>query len=802
MGHIRHALRVVGRQPAFSGAVVLMLALGVGGATAMFSIVRAVLLKPLPYERPGELVWMFGSFSQADSAAVSPPDFLDYRARSTAFSSLGAMVIGPQSVTVVHPSGPERLNAATVSAGLITTLGVPLTLGRDFRRDEERGASAVIISDRLWREQFDGAPNVLGQPLRVDERIRTIVGIAPPRFALPFDPFIRLTDPVDLYVPISLDDAEAQVRRFHFLRLIGRLAPGVTLSQAQSQMDVIARQLEAAYPENQTWKLRLLPLHERLVGDLRRVLFVLLGAVLVLLLVACSNVAGLLLARGVLRQPEIALRMALGASRRQLVVHLLAEALVLASLGGVAGLMLGSWVVQVLKAIGPADLPRFSEIGIDPVVVAFALLLGAGTSLVFGIVPALQATGGDPSCSLHDGVRTVGSRGRTRLRSGLVLAQVALSCTLLVSAGLLVQSLSRLQSVDPGFDARGVVLAHVSLPRGTYASDERAGFWFQALLERLSTSPGVEAAALGSAPPLTGANDTSVYPAGRPPASEQDKQFAQLRLIDGEYFPALRIPLLAGRAFAPADRAGTAPVVIINRRMAHEFFPGETAVGQQLVIDRGTPLTAEVVGVVGDARLFGQESEVPATMYLSLRQMPAAAAHIVLRVAGDPSGVGALVRNVVQSLDPAVAVARTQTLEDLLAGSLAQPRFRTILIVCFAAVALTLTLGGLYGTLAWLVAQRTREFGIRVALGAQPRALLRMVLTEGAWMIAPGALLGVAGGLGAGLLIRDLLYDVQPFEPAVLIAAAAGLGALSVLAMLGPARRAARIDPAEALRTH
>ena len=266
MGHIRHALRFVGRQPAFSGAVVLMLALGVGGATAMFSIVRAVLLKPLPYERPGELVWMFGSFSQADSAAVSPPDFLDYRARSTAFSSLGAMVIGPQSVTVVHPSGPERLNAATVSAGLITTLGVPLTLGRDFRRDEERGASAVIISDRVWREHFHGAPDVLGQPLRVDERIRTIVGIAPPRFALPFDPFIRLTDPVDLYVPISLDDAEAQVRRFHFLRLIGRLAPGVTLSRAQSQMDVIARQLEAAYPENKTWKLRLLPLHERLVA--------------------------------------------------------------------------------------------------------------------------------------------------------------------------------------------------------------------------------------------------------------------------------------------------------------------------------------------------------------------------------------------------------------------------------------------------------------------------------------------------------------------------------------------------------
>jgi putative ABC transport system permease protein len=690
-----------------------------------------------------------------------------------------------------------------VSAGLITTLGVPLTLGRDFRQDEERKTTAqpVIISDRVWREQFHGSPDVLGQTLRVDERVRTIIGVSPPRFALPFDPFIRLTDPVDLYVPLAFDDADTQVRRFHFLRLIGRLRADRSLAQAQSEMDVIAHQLEAAYPENATWKLRLLPLHERLVGDLRRVLFVLLGAVLLLLLVACSNVAGLLLAQSVIRQPEIALRAALGASRARIVTQLLVEAGALAVLGGVAGLLLGSWLVQVLKVVGPADLPRFSEIGIDPVVVGFALLLGGATSLVFGVVPALQATGRDPSKALNDGVRSAGGRTRTRLRGGLVLAQVALSCTLLVAAGLLVRSLARLQSVEPGFDPKGVVLAHVSLPIGKYASEESAGLWFDSLLERLSSTPGVEAAGLSSAPPLIGANDTSVHRPERPPASEQDRRFAQLRSIHGDYFPALRVPVLAGRAFAPADRRDAAPVVIINRRMAQEFFPGERAIGRHLVIDRGTPLRAEVIGVVGDVRLFGQEVEAPATMYLSSRQVPSPAAHVVLRMAGDTSPAGALLRRAIQSLDPTVAIARTQTMDGLLAGSLAQPRFRTILIACFAAVALTLTLCGLYGTLAWAVAQRTREFGIRLALGAAPRELLRMVLREGARMIAPGAVLGLAGGLAAGALFRDFLYEVQPFEPAIFLAVAGGLAALAMLAMVGPARRAARVDPADALRT-
>jgi putative ABC transport system permease protein len=369
-----------------------------------------------------------------------------------------------------------------------------------------------------------------------------------------------------------------------------------------------------------------------------------------------------------------------------------------------------------------------------------------------------------------------------------------------MSAGLLVRSLWRLQSVDPGFASAGVALARVSLPRDKYASDQAVGAWFDQLLERLASARGVEAAGLSTGPPLTGADDTSVHREGQPPASDRDRRFAQLRYIDGDYFAALRIPIVAGRAFAPGDRSGTSPVVVISRRMAEEFFPGERAVGQRLVIDRGERTIAEVIGVVGDARLFGQASQAPTIMYLSSRQMPSPATHIVVRVAGDPSSAGPLLRGIVRSLDPTIAVARIESLQTLLDGSLAQPRFRTILIVVFAAVALTLTLGGLYGTLAWIVAQRTQEFGIRVALGAAPRELVRMVLGEGARIVAPGALLGLAGGLAIGDVFRDLLFDVQPFEPAVILVVSVGLAVLGTLAMIGPARRAARVDPAIALR--
>ena len=658
----------------------------------------------------------------------------------------------------------------------------------------------MIISERLWREQFDASPGALGRTIRVEDKVRTIVGIMPAGFALPFDAFIRLTDPVDLYAPLTFNDSEFQVRRFHFLRLIGRLKPGVSIRQAQANMDTIARQLEATYPENETWKLRLVSLHERVVGDLRRVLFVLFGAVLLLLLVACANVAGLLLARGVVRQNELALRVALGATRRGVCSQLLIESLALASMGAAAGLVLGWWLVQLVKRFGPVDLPRLTDIDIDFTVVAFAVLLAAVTTLLFGALPALHASRQDPADSLRQGGRAGGGRSRTRMRNAFVVAQIAVSCTLLAAAGLFVRSLWRLQSVDPGFSARGVVLSQLSLPPDRFDSDARVASWYESLLARLSSATGVEAAALASAPPLVGGGDTSVHRDGNAPSSDADRRFAQLRYVDGDYFGGLGMRVASGRPFTTADRSGGPPVVVITEGMAREFFPQTDPVGQRLVIDLGEPTVAEVIGVVSDARLFGQASGAPTTMYMTSRQWPRRATHVVLRMA-MPSLAGPLLRDTVRSLDRNVAVGRIQSLEQILDESLSQPRFRTVLAMLFASIALALTLGGLYGSVSWAVAQRTREFGIRSALGARPRQLLTLVLRQGMWIIALGASLGLAGAYTCGRLVQELLDETRPFEASVVSSVTIVLVALATVATLVPAWRAGRIDPAITLRT-
>jgi putative ABC transport system permease protein len=801
MAYWRDAFRFTSRQPVFTILVVAMLTLGIGGATAMFSAVRGVLLKPLPYDRSEELVWMFGAFRLNDSAAVSPPDFLDYRARNGVFGSLGAMTIGPSAVAVVRAGGPERLNMAIVSAGLITTLGVPPLLGRDFHLDEEKGgATPVIISERLWREQFGGSSEALGKTLRVDDKVRTVVGVMPRGFALPFDPFIRLTDPVDLYAPIMADEAPFTVRRFHFLRVIGRLKPGVAMAAAQANMDTIARQLEVAYPENETWKLRLVSLHERMVGDMRHVLFALFGAVLLLLLVACANVAGLLLARGVVRQSELALRAALGASRQRVFGQLMLESLTLAGIGAFGGLVFAYWLVRAMKRLGPSDLPRLSEIGLDFTVVAFAVVLTGVTTMLFGAVPALQASRQDPAESLSHGGRSVGGRTRTRLRNAFTVAQIAVSCTLLAAAGLFVQSLWRLQSVDPGFNARGVVLSELSLPADRFDTDTKLATWYESLLAKLASTSGVEAVALASGPPLIGGGDTAVYQEGHPPASDADRRFAQLRYVDGEYFAALGMRTASGRTFTQADRIGAPPVVVITESMAREFFPQTNPVGGRLVVDLGDkPTIAEVIGVVGDARLFGQASEAPSTMYLTSRQFPHARTHVVLRTA-SPALAGPMLQATIRSLDRNVAIGRVQSLDEMMTQSLAQPRFRTVLAVLFAMLALALTLGGLYGAISWTVTQRTREFGIRSALGARPRQLLAMVLRQGIRIVGLGGVLGLGGAVLGGRFVDDLLYQTRPFEPSVAIAVTMAVGLLAMGAMIAPALRAGRADPAVTLR--
>ena len=801
----RYALRLAARSPGFSAVVVGTLALGIGAATAMFSIVNGVLIKPLPYPDADRLVYGYGAFRHNDSASVSPLDFLDYRERNDVFETLGAMMSGPSGVTVDGPDGPTRMRASVVTAGVIAALGVPPARGRDFTREEERstGPPAVVISDRLWRQWFGGRENVIGEPLVVNSVPLTVVGVMPPGFRLPHDSFVEAEGPIDLVLPFPFDAEAALVRGYHFLRVVGRLQPGTRLEAAQSHMDVIARQLEAAYPEsNETWRLRLLPLQEELVGGVRDTLVVMMAAVMVVLLIACANVAGLLLARASARQGEVAVRRALGASRARVVRQFLMEGFVFASAGSAAGLLLALWAVDVVKRVSPGNLPRLDDVALDPAVVAFALVAGIGTTLLFALLPALQSAGAADAASIRGGARTAGGRRTSRLRGAIVVGEVAMATMLLIGAGLLVRSFSALTSVDPGFDAGNVLVARVSLPAERYGDPARIEQFQQQLTQRIASAPGVDAVSMTTTVPLTGGNDILTYPEGRPPATQADRRFPQVRWVRGAYFAATGIPIVRGRPLDDArDTPSTPPVVVISQAMAARHFPGVDPIGRRLVADFSEPITAEVVGIAGDTRDFGQDAEPPDMFYLSARQFPADSMSLVVRTSTPAEGIAPVLRGALRELDPSLALGPISTMTSLLSDSVARPRFRAGLIVSFAAVALALTIVGLYGTLAFAVSQRTREIGIRFALGARSAAVLGMVLRQGIWLVAAGAAMGLAGGLAASRLLEDMLFEVAPRDTTVFVAVPVLVAAVAVIAMLAPARRASKLDPVKALRS-
>jgi putative ABC transport system permease protein len=802
MRDLRYAIRLIRRQPTFAALVIATLTLGIGASTSMFSVVYGVLLKPLPYRDPAGLVWMYGSFRGSDSAAVSPPDFVDYRNRNEVFERLGAMAIGPESVTVSGSDAPARLRASRVSADLISTLGVVPTLGRDFTRADERAGSAVtIVSHRLWQERFHGAADVIGRSIVVDGRPYTVAGVMPPGFTLPYDSFIRLTEPVDLYLPLAFDAADSQIRRFHSLRPIGRLKTGTPLPQAQSQMDVVARQLEAAYAENETWKLRLVPLGERILGGVRPVLRILMAAVTLLLLVSCANVASLLLARASAREPELALRGALGATRAGLVRQLLIEGLTLSLAGAAGGLILTKWTIQALKQIGPAQFPRREGIALDPSVALFALGAAMVTTVLFALAPAIHAARGNVAAAIRPSRAVTPDRQRRLGQRALVVAQLSVAAVLLSGTALLARGFLRLVAIDPGFTASNVTLTPLPLPEDRYGTDASIDSFYGALLERLTASPGIEAVSLATAPPLAGANDTAVHREGHPPAAPSDRRFAQIRRIQGPYFATLGIPIVAGRTFDDrADRAGAREVAIVSRRMAREQFGDDDPVGQRVVVDLGQPVTAEIVGVAADVRVFGQGNDAPPMIYIHARQHPGGFMQAIVKAAVPPGEVASTVRRHMQALDRTLAPGRTERMEALLSDSVAQPRFAMLLIGSFAALALTLTIVGLYGTLAYLVSQRRREFGIRLAMGATRAGIRRMVFRQGLALIAIGIPAGSVLSLFTSRFASALLVDVQGADPLVLASVAALLTMTSLAAMLGPAQRAAGVEPLSALR--
>ena len=800
MRDIREALRRVARQPAFAVLVVTTLALGIGAATAMFAVIHGVLLKPLPYADPHRLVWMFGSFRLSQTAAVSPPDFVDYRDRNDVFESLGAMSIGVSNLIVAGSDGPSRLQSSTVSAGLLSLLGTSV-IGRDFTPADERlDSDAIIVTDRFAAERFGSTAAALGRAVVADGRARSIVGIVPSAFRLPYDAFIRLREPVDLFVPLPLDAPETRVRRFHSLRLVGRLKSSVTLREAQAQMDVIARQLEAAYPENETWKLSLLSLHERMVGAVRPTLRMLMVGVLLLLLVACSNVASLLLVRAADRQGEVAIRSALGATRWRVMRHAVVESTLLWVCGAAAGLVLAWWALAGVKRLAPT-LPRVSDLTLDGPVALFAIGVAFATTMLFGWVAVFAGTRRGLSLAVSDVGRTTERRGRSRARLVIMAAQVAASAVMLTAAGLLTQSFARLLAVDPGFVPENVFMAQVALPDSRYTTDAGIETAFQALLERLRAAPQIASSALANVPPLTGATDTAVHAEGRPPASPRDRTFAQIRRVQGDYFDTLRIPVVAGRPLDDdIDRPGALPAAVVTASVAARAFESEHALGRRLVVDFGNQTTVEVVGIVADVRQFGPESAAPPTVYLSARQFPGPFMHVVVRTAADSAAVGSTLREILQSVDASLAPSPVRSMEVLLSESVAQPRLRMVLTTAFSAVAVMLTLVGLYGTLAYGVSQRRRELGIRLALGAQRRQVLALIARQGALIVGTGLVIGLTAASFLTRFLSALVFQVQPLDPMTFAGVPVLFGVTALVPILVPALRAARLNPLTALR--
>jgi putative ABC transport system permease protein len=789
------ALRNMIRRPAFALLVTATLGVGIGVNTAMFTVVNSVLIQPLPYKHAERLVYMYGSFSKYDRASISPPDFLDYRAANTVFESFAAQRY-PGSAAITGSGGAERVSATDVTANYFTTLGVAPLRGRAFATAEEEGAASVaIISYGLWQRRFGGDASILDKALTIDGRPHRIIGVMPP--------ILDRTLSVDVWRPLQLHGPAMAIRRFHFLRAIGRLKPGVTVQQAQASMDVVAKRLEATYPENATWHLNLLPYREVIVGNIGRALMFLLVAVGLVLLIACGNVASLLLARATTRQAEIAIRTALGASRKRLVQQLVTESLMLAIAGGAAGFVLATWLVHTLRAVGTGILPRLAEVSIDGTVLGFTMALSLVTGLLFGVAPALHAARDDLARSLASIGRTSGSRATVRARDLLVIAQVALSLVLLAGAGLLVRSLWNLQHVSPGFDARHVLASEIFLPEERYADRAAQQQFWERLVADTRALPGVQSASLTSMLPLRGGGDTRFWIEGQDRTPER-AQAAQINVVADDYFSTMRIPIVRGRALGREDRTGP-NTLLISETMAQRIFPGTDPIGRRLVVDFGkNPFIGDIVGVVGNVSAFGVDATPPDVFYFSIHQSGGFGRgfmNLVVRTEGDPSAAASPIRAALAAIDKDIPLAGLRTMEEIVADSMSRQRFTTRLLIGFAFAAALLAVVGLYGVLAFVVGQRTRELGVRIALGASRRRVFVLVVARGMKIVSAGIALGLIGALLTTRLVTNLLFEVKANDPIVLASVTGALALAALLACVLPARQATRVDPISALRS-
>jgi predicted permease len=807
----RYAVRQLRKHPAFAAVVVVTLALGIGANAAIFSVVDAVLLEPLRYRQPERLVDVYSAFPNLgfERFWISAPEYLEMRRWAASFEELGAYAI--RTANVAGGDEPQRAVIGFASASLFRALGVPAARGRTFSEAEDRdGADDVaVLSDGLWRRAFGADPAILGRTVEINGVRRAVVGVMPPGFDVD-------DAGVEIWAPLALDPADPGGRGSHFLELIGRLAPGVSEAAARQALQALVGRWEEELPDQhhpnlEGHPLGLAPLQEEIVGEARPAMLLLLGAVGLVLLIACVNVANLLLARAESRRREIAVRSALGAGRGRLARQFLTESVILSLAGGVLGLGLALAGVRALLAAFPGAVPRAAEVGIDLRVLAFTLAVSIATGILFGLAPAFHARGRGAS-ALAEGGRTTAGRGRQLFRALLVGSEVALATVLVLAAGLLLRSFQTLLAVDAGFEPRGVLAMQVSLPEATYPEPQAVVAFYERLIERAAALPGVEsAAAMTGLPPSrqVNANDTELEGVpeveGGPP---HNVDFYQV--VTPGYFETLRIPIRSGRAFTEDD-VGGAPVVVVNETMAATFWPGEDPVGRRL--RRGWFGDEEpwftIVGVAADVRQGGLDQPAGTELYFLHPQalaIPAAAAgtprtlYVVARTGGDPLALAAPIRAEIHRLDPALPVAAVKPLEEVVRGSLMRQRLLAGLVGLFGLVALVLAAVGTYGVLSYGVEQRRHEIGVRLALGAGRRGILGLVVGRGMRPVIAGLAAGALLALAAGRLVAGLLYGIEPTDPLTFAAVAGVLALVSLAACLLPGRRATRVDPLVALR--
>ena len=800
---IRYALRNIAKKPLFYSVVILTLALGIGANAAIFTVVNGVLLQPLPYPNPDRLmmVWTHNPRQGFDKDVGTYPNFEDWRRASQSFERMSGYF--GTSVTLTGSGDPAQIRGARVTHEFFETMGVAPLQGRAFTsaHGQAGGERVVILAHGLWTRRFGADVSIIGRPIVLNRVPYEVVGVMPASFKHPAD--------AELWIPLAPVGQFQELfgaRGSYWLTIVGRLKPGVTRAAAQSEMDTIASRLEKEYPSNAGIGIRLVTLHEELVGDVKRPLLILLGAVCFVLLIACANVANLLLTRAASRQRELAIRAALGADRGRLVRQLLTESVVLGLLGGAAGLMLAILSTDLLQTLAPAELPRLSDIAIDRQVLAFAAVASVFTSLLFGLVPAFHASRRDSGENLKEGGRT-GTEGRRggRVRAALAVGELAIALVLLVGAGLLIRSFIALSNEDPGFSTKGVLTLRLLLPPAAYAEPARISGFYDQLVERLGALPGVEAAAAGTSLLLSRLPESaSISIEGRPPLPANAQNIpVPYDSVTPEYFSTLRIPLRKGRMITSADGPQSQPVVMVNEAFVRRFFPGEDPLGRRVTFgDPSQPDTRwrTIVGVVADTKRAGFEREPWAETYFPMRQAPQSRAYVLLRTNGDPVTLIAAAQAAVWSIDRSQPIAGIRTVSELLAQRELNRRFTTLLLGVFASVALVLAIIGTYGVIAHATAQRTQEIGIRIALGADRRSIRRMVLAGGLRIAAAGLAIGIFGALALTQVLSGLLFGISARDPLTFVAVPSGLLVVALAACWIPARRAMQVEPVIALR--